>query len=58
VYLNSGEKPDLRENKYSFSAEIPKSSWTDEDGYRLLIKASDVTFTGKMWMGLQPRIGI
>jgi len=58
VYLNSGEKPDLRENRYSFSAEIPVSSWTDEDGYILLIKASDFTLTGKIWMGLQPILGI
>ncbi|XP_053383373.1 uncharacterized protein LOC123564671 [Mercenaria mercenaria] len=56
LYFNKDEKPKISENKYTYSTEMKKNdkAWTLEDGYKLLIKSSDFSETGKVWIALRP----
>ena len=61
LYFNKGEKPKISENKYTFSTKMEKDenddTWTLEDGYKLLIKSSEYSETGKIWIALRPLLG-
>jgi len=57
LYMNSDEKPVIDENKFQYTSEMTTQHWTPEDGYKLLIKATDFQHTGKIWIGLLPLLG-
>ncbi|XP_052819342.1 uncharacterized protein LOC128245129 isoform X2 [Mya arenaria] len=54
LYFNKEEKPDMHENKYFYTTEMKVDKWTPEDGYKLIIKSSEFSATGKIWIGLRP----
>ncbi|WAQ96231.1 PK1L3-like protein, partial [Mya arenaria] len=54
LYFNNEVKPDWTTNRYIYSTEMKLDKWTAEDGYKLIIKSSEFSATGNIWIGLQP----
>ncbi|XP_053393015.1 uncharacterized protein LOC123564401 isoform X2 [Mercenaria mercenaria] len=56
LYFNKDEKPKISEDKYQYSTEMIKNddTWTLEDGYKLRIRSSEYSETGKIWIALRP----
>ncbi|KAH3862218.1 hypothetical protein DPMN_025184 [Dreissena polymorpha] len=54
VYLRIAEKPNLKEKKFDYHTAMKTDHWTNEDGYKLLIKSSEFAGTGKIWIALKP----
>lgn len=59
LYFNKDEKPDIGKEIYSYSREMKRNdiTWTWQDGYRVFIKATEYSETGKIWIGLKPLLG-
>lgn len=59
LYFNKDEKPKVPEKIYTYTTEMIKDGqmWTSGDGYKLLVKSSEYSETGKIWIGLKPILG-
>lgn len=37
---------------------MPSDYWTEEDGYKLIIRSNEFKFKGKIWIGILPILGM